>query len=293
MSVATELVGPAKSAAPSRRRRNVHFVVAVVILLVATGWWQFAKNYLNMALRKEAVPWPEGMRVGDDFRLLSLPATIGPYTLTENGEEIIDASQLELLGIGTGSDEDRYADRSSNWYLSRVYRDTRAESPAAPYAQWRLHLTYYTGAMDTVPHIPDVCLQQGGNQLIATDVVSFRVPAARNPWDQEMKINRTQYSITRPDRPFPMPHSQYYVFSLNGKPEHEWKMVRLGLTNPWSRYCYFAKIQFAPLTPVEKPEEGDEKAKEFLDIVLPRVLEALPMPADIERLGAARQSRGS
>jgi len=290
MSVATGLTRPAQSAAPpSRRRQNVHFVIAALLLVAATCWWQFAKNYLGMALRKQAVPWPNGTQVGEDFRLLSLPTTMGPYELVEGGEEIIKTEQLELLGVGTGSDEGRYPHRCSNWYLSRIYLDARAEGPQAPYAKWRLHLTYYTGAMDTVPHIPDVCLQQGGNQLIGREVVVFRIPAARSPWDQEMKVNRTQYSVTRPDRPFPMPHSQYYVFSLNGKPEHDWKMVRLGLTNPWARYCYFAKIQFAPLTPVEKPEEGDEKAKEFLDIVLPRVLEALPAPADIERLSAAKQ----
>jgi len=282
MTRAPETAVADASAAPSWAGRNVHFLIAVAVLAAATGWWQFAKNYLQWALQKQAVPWPAAVRVGDDFRLLSLPEKIGPLVLAEGGEQILPEDIRTTLGVGTGYDRTRYGSRSSNWYVVRVYRDTRMRDSRAPYALWQLSVTYYTGAMDTVPHVPGVCLAQAGHRIIAIDTAEFHVPAARDGWDRPMKVVRTQF-----EKPgiVSEPQMEYSLFSLNGRPEHSWVQVRAELAKPWVRHCYFASITFSPLCAVRDVAEADRQAGEFLNLVLPATLEALPSPQDVQ--GAA------
>jgi hypothetical protein len=267
------------------------------------GWWLFAKNVWKWALRKEPVPWPAAVQVGEDFRLLSLPARIGPFRLAEDGEltnrgqkdghpdgdHIFPEHVKEALGLGTGWDEARRPKRRSNWYMSRTYRDTRVDDIRAAYATWRIDITYYTGGLDTLPHIPDVCLEQSGAAVVGTTRIPVRVPSARSGWDGEIEINRTRYEMLREGGLIREPWSQYYIFSLNGNPESDWKVVRWELTKPWVRYCYFAKIQFLPINAVRDPIEGDQKAEDFLNVVLPRVLEVLPTQSDVDRCGSGEE----
>ncbi len=285
----------------SDSRHTFHCVIAGLVLLTATGWWLFAKNVLQWALRKEPVPWPALVTVGADFRLMSLPSVIGSFVRardgeltggkkdgTPDGENIVQDNVLETLGVGTKWDKGRRKQRCSNWYVSRVYRDARVRERNGPYRYWELHVTYYTGAMDTVPHVPGVCLQQAGASILGITEVDFNVPTARDGWNKRFKVNRTRYERQNPGRLERFVHSQYSVFSLNGLPEHDWKKVRLELTNPLVRHSYFASIQFSPKYPVKDLDECDKKAEEFLNIVLPRVLEALPTREDVERCSSEK-----
>jgi hypothetical protein len=83
---------------------------------------------------------------------------------------------------------------------------------------------------------------------------------------------------------------QYYVFSLNGRPEESRNQVRLQLTDPRVRYAYFAKIQFGLRMSVNDVAMADERAKEFLGVALPEALRMLPMPQDVERLNTSDET---
>jgi len=297
---------PAVARALARCWKDRHFVIASVILATTAVGWSVAIDQLRLVINKQPVPWPDGVVVSEDFRLISLPDTLGPFekvtgdgVLDKNpdgtprldgqpdGEEILRKDVMETLGVGTSFDELRRDRRRSNWYVSRIYRDTRKNSR---YLYWQLMVTYYTGGMDRVPHVGERCLVAGGLTVTASERVDFKVPAARSPWDTSLPFRRVQYE--RPGGPDmrDMQHAEYYTFSLNGRPEDSWTSVRRELAKPWRKYCYFAKIQFRPIGEVRDVAVADECAQDFLNYMLPGMLAALPMPSDIDRIIAADEA---
>ena len=285
-----DAIRPARGGAP---------LVVVCAILAALGAWWLLNPYTVI---KQSVPWPPQAQVDGDFRLASLDKSFGPYKLVEedglfpdaqgryapdgrpDGEVVYDKTSLEALGVGTSYDSSRFKDRRSNWYVARLYRDAR-ESRESPYYFWRLDVTYYTGALDLVPHVPERCLMAAGAVLIPSlsgKVTFAPIAGTANPWDRKLTINRTgwEQSVARGLRR----GVQYYTFSLNGKPEGSWEKVRWTLGLPGIKYCYFAKIQFAPAGQIADIDEADRKAQEFLSYALPAVLKQLPMPPDVERL---------
>lgn len=280
------------------RRGWVHFGVCAGVLLVTAVGWSWAVNVLKLAMYKEPVPWPAEVRVDPkDFRLLSLPAKFGPYEQVladgelerqangaPDGEIVFAADQMEMLKIGTPIDEARVAQRRSNWYVARIYRDTR-RSPRDPMAYWRLEMFYYTGALDKVPHVPERCAVAGGAQMVGSTTIEFDVPAARRPWDRPIPFRRTVFEMIDRASQSKRQNAEYYTFSLNGQAESSWEQVRWTLsTSPQMKYCYFAKVQFGPLGEVSDLADTDEAARAFVGSFLPSVLYTLPMPEDVAAL---------
>lgn len=289
-------------AALSWCRANRHFVVAAVILGSAAVGWSVAVRMLEIVTRKEAVPWPAGVAVDEEFRMVSLPEKIGPYEFVTadgeihrdqdgrpvqdgrpDGEAEIDADTMELLKIGTGTDERNLPRRKSNWLAIRQYRDNRVPS-GRPFRYWRAEIYYYTGGGDLVPHIPEICGPAGGAIHLGSENIRFSAPGAPEPWSGPIELRRARFQRTELSGATSR-YVQYYVFSLNGYPESSRNVVRLKLTSPFVKYAYFAKIQLAPLGAVIGQREADNAAMEFARHFLPEALKVLPMPADMARLG--------
>ncbi len=269
-------------------RKNIHFLVATAVLLVATGWWLMAPDMLKWVMIKKPVTWTDAVEVSDDFRLVSLPRKLGNFEMLNDGEVIHEEDILDALGIGTGYDKARYESRQSNWYVTRMYRDSR-KANGAPLSLWQLSVIYYTGALDTVPHVGERCLVAGGATISGSDDVTFNVPIAREPWDGPIVFKRIRAERGDKLGVRKIPHVEYYTFSLNGKPEQSWEKVRFELMKPWITYCYFAKIQIVPLTPVQDVEQADKSAQEFINSILPSVLRMIRMPKDIELLSSSEK----
>jgi len=279
-------------------RQNRHFLVAAVVLLVSTVGWNGMVAGLKWVTHKEPIPWPVGVEVGGDFRLLSLPTRLGPFHRVEqdgvleanpdgtpDGEVILRRDVMDSLGVGTSLDSTRLADRRSNWYLIRILEDTRppAERPG-PFRYWQVEVYYYTGALDTVPHVPERCLVAGGATLVDSQSLPIHMPQAPGNWGQPMTIRRTRFEVADQVGLDSRQFVQYYVFSLNGQPEDAWEVVRLRLSEPWRRYSYFAKIQLVPLGGVTDIKQADQAAQEAISYMLPSVLAMLPTATDIKVL---------
>jgi len=129
-------------------------------------------------------------------------------------------------------------------------------------------------------------MQAAGAQSLGSTEVTIHVPAAKTPWDMPLDFVRARFEFQDPGRFVTRQVSQYYMFSLNGQPEPSWKKVRLALGKPWIEYAYFAKIQFGSLGEIRNVEESDRAAEEFMNTFLPVILQALPMPSEIEKLKA-------
>lgn len=280
-------------------KANPHFVVACVLFGVTAIGWSLAVELLEWATHKEPVPWPEAVVVDHaTFRNISLPTTIGPFKRVEDGvfqknengtpkfdgkpdgEHILDDEVLEPLGVGSYLDKQRVKDRCSNWYVSRVYEDTRKDSK---YRFWRLGVYYYTGGQDLVPHVGEVCLAAGGAVIIGATEVRFSGFNVPDPWNGSIAFRRT---ISEKES---RKYVQYHVFSLNGKPENNRLTVRGKLAVPWVRHSYFAKIEFAPNSEIKDSFEADDDAEEFMRHILPVVLKSLPTSEDIKRLDETKK----
>lgn len=276
---------------------GLHFWVAAVILASSWAGWDATCRRLHLAMIKEPVPWPTGVVVDTtNFRMVSFPTQLGPFEQLKTtdasgqslGEEILKDDILETLKIGTREDKNKVQRRSSNWYLSRIYRDTR-KGEQDPYSLWRLQLYYYTGAVDKVPHVPERCGVAAGATLIGNlshDVLvsSF---TAKDPWNAAKGLNfrRAVFEVPDEQRLFHRQQVEYYLFSLNGRPETDWKTVRGKLSMSWdTKYCYFAKIQFSPLYSIGDLAEADRKSSEFASYFMPSIIQTLPMPEDVEKL---------
>jgi len=198
-----------------------------------------------------------------------------------DGEETIIGEVLESLAIGTALDSARHASRTSTWYVSRIYID-RSKVAGQRYRSWKLDVTYYTGSLDKVPHVPERCLRAAGMQITRTGSVAFASPGTAAPWQDEVTCRYVEFEDPR--RSWKNINVQYYVFSLNGRPQSDWMKVRATMSSVFGKYAYFAKIQFGPGGEIGSPGEARKAAEEFVRYMLPEVLKTLPMPEDIERL---------
>ncbi len=276
-------------------RWDKQFTVAWILLLVTAIGWSAAQDLLGFVTQKSPVPWPAPVAfvTEDDHRMTSLPAEMGNYRLAKDSKgELLDLdwgksksgrSTLDSLGMATDWDRSggRRESRCCNWYVTRVYEDTRSQRKLA----WNLAIYYYTGGLDLVPHIPENCLEAGGNKVVSSDRVKLVVPAVKRfGWNEVLTLSRTQYRSAKDGRQF----VEYYLFSLNGQPEHSNLDVRWNLMNPFTRHTYFAKIQFGARLPMTTVQESDRQAEEFLQATLPEILRFLPSQQDVDKLNKGK-----
>ena len=251
----------------SRRSGNIHFIIALVVVCL-TG--------VAINLYK-----PSGVRVNSEYRLISLPEKIGPYELIDVKE--FDEDLVRALGIGTSYDKERLPNRRSSWYGVGFYADQREGQNQL----WRMEIFYYTGLRDNVPHVPERCLDAGGVTVVSRDIVPLKSVAARAPWDKDVEFRRVYYRFSGTGGGVgARDGAEYYIFSVNGKPYNSPDRVRFELAKPTVTYSYFAKIQFAAISSVgiESAAAADDAAGEFINVMLPSMLNTLPTADDIEAM---------
>ena len=83
------------------------------------------------------------------LRWTNLPTQLGPYVRAADdddrpGEIILPASDREILGIGAALDQSRHGRRRSNWYVARMYRDTRPPAAREPLDSWPFEISWKT-----------------------------------------------------------------------------------------------------------------------------------------------------
>ncbi len=253
--------------------KNRHFIIALVVLFITAGGM-----YGFGWVEKKPVPWPEGIRVNEDFRLLSLPDEFGPFVKVK--ERIFKEDEIDSLGMGDWIDKSRRERRRSNWYLNRIYEDTRLEGGMSPYRYWLVEIYYYTGRQDLAPHVPERCLREAGNEIIDERNIKCVLTDVPSPWDNENGIHFQGVEFRQVETSGGGKRRiQYYAFSLNGRPEWSWEKVRWELAKPWVDYCYFAKIQFTPQGYIEDMDRSDEHVQELIKVAMPDILKTLRTPS--------------
>ncbi len=294
---------PTASTRPSGRKVEgaVAFGIAIVIV-VAAGLVGHAFAWVE----KLPVPWPEGLQIAPGFRNLQLPNEAGPYRAAQDGDKyydhtgrldgadnIVDAKDLDTLGIGRKDDQRRFPQRRSNWYASRQYIDTR-KNDGEPFQWWRLNVYYYTGVRDAAPHVGEICIIAGGGIIDERKIVSFGPwPALRTPWHAGADFKRIG-ARTYANDGTRRRQVEYYVFVVNDRPMSDRLKVKNFLNRLTVTYSYFAKVQFSPFEIGDADAAAiDQAAEDFIGYLMPAVLDMMPTTDAIERLEETGNQAGN
>jgi hypothetical protein len=192
-------------------------------------------------------------------------------------------------------------------YLTRAYArklppEAGAKPEDKPKPDWKntfeFHAAYYTGMIDTVPHVPDRCFVAGGMQLgdltkdvpLQLDRMNWHpdpyAPEAMTGHLYTMRSTLKNYvHLPRDPKDLKLHAMQFvseghnlyagYFFIANGGAVPRAEDVRLLAFDLRSTYAYYLKVQFTSHT-VESEEELAAMAASFLDEVFGDLMECVP-----------------
>ena len=269
------------------------YAVLLATLVVGGLGLRAAMTALDVYLKKEPVP----LRAD----LGSIPTALGDWKKVGD-DQVMDAAMVESLGT------DRY--------LTRSY--ARGGNPAEGVLV--LHVAYYTGMIDTVPHIPERCWGAGGLVQLGDTVTMPLALTCIGESGTDAPVNRAtglRYPsatvidpVTRRGEPVALPVGDMamtlttfqdrkasrivqfggYFFIANGRCTPSTFGVRALAFNLTDRYAYYCKVQLSGRyaegeTPASDRFRAD--SEDFLSQLLPHLMRRLPDWPSVESDGAA------
>jgi hypothetical protein len=261
--------------------RQPTFLIAVAVLFVAALTLNGAVQMMKLHFRKE----PVALR----HPLDEIPPQLGPW-LQISKDEPLDKEIQDVLG--------------TEKYIFRNYVDTRQISAAElailkkeiatgdvtahmvrlqnekPTSVLTGAVTYYTGLVDTVAHIPDRCYVADGFEPIDHSFPIWDVspPAVLGAYSdapiRNLKVCFINFDDQTPSRSR-LPVNVAYFFQCNGTYESDpIDGVRLRLQDLSERHGYYAKIELK--TVMSDTNAAKSTMADFLRYALPEIERCLP-----------------
>jgi hypothetical protein len=267
------------------RQAKLALLVAALTLAVCGVGFRFAARASNTYFTKLPVPLRQP--------LSSIPRHLGPWRAV--GEDTKVTVELEeALGTST--------------FLSRTY--VRGEGREAEYVG--VHIPYYTGLIDAVPHVPDRCAVAHGMVIVGLPA-NVDLPLDQSEWslDPERtthsgepyplvtyrhRVTGKKLTVRMPLGDFRLRFTEFrdgqnpdirhfagYFFIANGRTTPNPEGVRKFAFDLKNRYAYYAKVQIAMNV------SDEESSEEFIDAVadlatelLPELMQCLPDWSEID-----------
>lgn len=234
------------------KRASTTLGVALVLGLIGVslggGAFAFHQTLDARGVRLQKKPiYPADRRT-----LTSLPLSTANWQRV--GVDRVEKAEIEEV-LGTSN------------YISRVYVEKNPKPGSDPKAI-EFHAAYYTGMIDTVPHVPERCFVGGGLQMssrtqtlplplnssmwspdpdtpddlgdwyrVRTSDLSQRVRLPRKPHDIQLRISEFDTGGDQPLR-------AGYFFIANGDWVANSEGVRLLAFRLQEEYAYYMKVQF-------------------------------------------------
>lgn len=247
-----------------------------------------AVRSLNVYLQKEAVP----LRSHFD----NIPARLGEWELRAEAPKL-SAEMVEELG--------------TELYLDRQYQLTGERDPV-----WiSVHIAYYTGMIDAVPHVPDRCFVAGGLNarsrprnipmelsrrgwrvgdratdgepaytVTFLDAITGAPVSVRMP-QGEPKLRVTEFSTN--EDPDARIYAGYF-FVANGRIAVTPEQVKWIAFQKSQKRAYYCKVQFTAVGGKEFTAEAfTSRSARLTEALLPELMRALPDWTALETLSAA------
>jgi exosortase len=259
------------------------FVVAVLVLGGISVGLTAAVKSLNVHLKKAPVALRDS--------LATIPPVIGSWRSVN--ESRMDASGVEALG--------------TDLYLSRIYQ--RVGTGTQPTVS--VHLAYYTGQVDTVPHVPDRCMVAAGFEKTSAEPSTYDLDIDTSLWipDREFSLDGEAYPLlslgadeqgdvehvrmplgdlglrTTEFRSIKIPGARIYAgyfFVSNGRTTPYPERIRTLAFDLHQEYAYYCKVQFTAQGDGSfGPEEFTALVEELLTPLLGHIMHCLPDWAEV------------
>jgi len=235
------------------------------IMLTAT----FGFNRVLAANKVVTLRYPLELR---QSLTMNMPRELGTFTMIRE-DPPLPPEQQEALG--------------TDIYISRIYQDmTWPETE--PGALMRLHVAYYTGTVDTVPHVPQRCYVAGGAQPVDESIPTIELSGSSfvntgDRWLAVGQLDREGTTIPSPNVPMTQfafrggggTSNVLYTFVANGQFLPTSKDVRLEAFSLSDRYSYYCKVEVLCVG-VEDQQLAQQRVAAFLSDALPEIMACLP-----------------
>ncbi|HEY8665713.1 MAG TPA: hypothetical protein VIL86_03565 [Tepidisphaeraceae bacterium] len=248
------------------------FVVPIVVLAVAAVSLNAATGFMELHFKKQPVRLAHAL---DDPRA-GVNSTLGHWVQVTKDEPLGHEMQEQL-----GTEQYVFRDYVDVNKISKdrleslrdpdpkARREKLAELESrSPDAVVHLGVTYYTGLVDTVSHIPDRCYIADGYQ--PTSYLIEKWPIGKNQQAVEVRF----ISFEDQTASAKVTKNVVYFFKCNDHFESDPIAVRERLQYLFEKYGYYAKVE--AMTLVSKPGEASEVMKDFLASATPEVEKCLP-----------------
>ncbi|MFA6044408.1 MAG: exosortase-associated EpsI family protein [Phycisphaerales bacterium] len=253
------------------------FTVAMVLLLGSSLGIASAISAFKLTLRKLPI-YPESRLL-----LTSLPTETESWIRV--GADRKESAEVEEV-LGTKN------------YVSRLYKEKNPKDKAHPMLL-DLHVAYYTGMIDTVPHVPDRCFVGGGMQI--GDILGdLPLPLDRSRWREDTSVrpdmaghifvtrssNGLYPRLPRDPQDIKLRTMRFvqkdgpdlfagYFFIANGGTVAKAEEVRLLAFDLSSKYAYYAKVQVTTAS-VTSGEEMTKASASLLNELMGDIMTCLP-----------------
>lgn len=195
---------------------SVPFAVCVVVLGATAIGLPAVTRQMRIALAKGAVPLRSSLAKLDKNAL-------GPYRFAS--ANVLDPAVVDALGTTD--------------YIDWILEDTSCTDLSSPLRYARLHVTYYTGQPDAVPHTPDVCMVGAGYEIVRNENTTLQVSTVADSPDVPVRLVTFVKSAIFGADEMPI----VYTFHCNGKFAATRERVRTAVNNPLDAYAYYSKIE--------------------------------------------------
>jgi Protein of unknown function (DUF3485) len=273
------------------------FIAAVVVLAVAALGLNASVGYLKLHFKKQPVPMARP--------LASIPADMGSWQQVSQDEALDpevehalgtnqyvfrDYMDVRVVGRDTIEEIRRVNESILNSTTPEELKRLKDERSALigrtrvshPTGVVNLAVTYYTGLVDTVAHVPDRCYVADGYEPKSWEEVNWNIddgkPVEVRYINFEDGTGRS--SVTR---------SVAYFFHVNGSFQSSPEAVRLHLQNLFERHGYYAKVEV--MTLIDDKAKSAKVMEDFLSSVMPEVRKSLP-DWEAVKSGAVASSSG-
>jgi len=283
------------STAIRRSLRQPGFLLVVGILLIGAVGLNAATNFLNLFFRKEALPLRAELSTFTKKDLGGWVWVPEQHTLNPDNVHALGTDKYVMCTfvdtVTPGAGGKPVATKKEVEALESLTPEQRAQKLhdmrlKGPYSLINVAVTYYTGKVDTVPHVPDRCYVADGFQPTEYTEKTWNlgqyaggdtraVPVRFIDFEDQTTRGAQNRCVT-------------YFFHANGSYMSDHNKVRFKLQDLRQKYAYFAKIEVMNVLPLRQGAPSNDPAREkdreqasaamqkFLTAALPEIEKVLP-----------------
>ncbi|MEO6436030.1 MAG: hypothetical protein ABIP55_09740, partial [Tepidisphaeraceae bacterium] len=263
--------------------REPTFLIAVIILLTAAIGLNLAFGAMKLHFKKAPVPLAK--------ELGAIPSRVGPWVQVSL-DKALDKDTQDVLGTDKYIFRDYVDTRVAGETVAEQFKD-KSESDRLgrldeirkkfPHAVVRLSVTYYTGMVDTVSHVPDRCVTADGFEPKKYDVEKWAMgrdlPREAKPVEDgapsdNIEVRHIHFEDQTGTSTATITRSIAYFFHANGEFMSSPLRVRQKLADLWVKKGYYCKIE--TMNTIDKPAESARAMTDFLTFALPEVFKCMP-----------------